>query len=458
MQQEVQAMASQQQSHPDSSNPDSSNQNSSQENPMSEPEQSPGTEPASALIQADLVIRNIGQLVTVAQSPILGAEGRLQIIPNGAIAAHMGRIVWIGPEHLLEQAVDARHADLIDAEGHTATPGFVDSHTHLIFAGNRAQEFHLRHQGVSYAELAAQGRGILSTVRATRAASPEALTNLAHQRLERFRACGTTTLEAKTGYGLNLETEATCLRILNELNNNPLIQPLIPTFLGAHTLPPEYKDRREAYVDLVVEEMLPAFAGHARFCDVFCEKSAFTLEESQRILSRARELGYLLKIHAEQLSPSGGARLAAELGATSADHLDYASGDDLDALREAGVIATLLPGCSFTLSTPYPSARPLLDRGLIVALATDYNPGTSYCENMQMMLDLGISAMGMTLEEALEATTINGARALAFADEAGSLEVGKRCDLILWDMRDYHELGYHFGVNLVDQVFIAGIH
>ncbi len=203
--------------------------------------------------------------------------------------------------------------------------------------------------------------------------------------------------------------------------------------------------------------MLPAFAGFARFCDVFCEETAFTLEESRRILSRAKELGYLLKIHAEQLSPSGGATLAAELGATSADHLDFASDNDLDALREAGVVATLLPGCSFTLGTPYPSARRLIDHGLTVALATDFNPGTSYCENMQMMLALGISAMGLTLEEALEATTINGARALAFQDEAGSLEVGKRCDVVIWHAHDYRELGYHFGVNLVDQVLLAGI-
>jgi imidazolonepropionase len=414
-------------------------------------------QPASALIKADLVIRNIGQMVTIAQSALLGAEGRLKVIERGALAARLGRIVWLGAESALDQVVDYHNADVLDAEGRPATPGFVDSHTHLLFAGDRAEEFHLRHQGVSYKELAAQGRGILSTVRATRAASPEELTTLAEQRMERFRVYGTTTLEAKTGYGLDKETEATCLTILHKFNLTPLGQSLIPTFLGAHTVPPEYQGRREAYIELVVEEMLPAFAGFARFCDVFCEQTAFSVDESRRILSRAKELGYLLKLHADQLSESGGARLAAELGATSADHLDFASDADLEALREAGVIATLLPGCSFTLSTPYPSARRLLDRGLSVALATDFNPGTSYCENMQMMLALGISAMGMTLEEALEATTINGARALAFQDEAGSLEVGKRCDLILWRTQDYHELGYHFGVNLVDQVFIAGI-
>ncbi|HEY7350277.1 MAG TPA: imidazolonepropionase [Ktedonobacterales bacterium] len=432
-------------------------QNQPEEQPIPPQNDGAPNEAPSALIKADLVIRNIGQLVTLAQEPILGAQGRLQVIEQGALAARLGRIVWVGSERALDQAVDYRHADVLDAEGQPATPGFVDSHTHLLFAGNRAEEFHLRHQGVSYAELSSQGRGILSTVRATRTASDEELMLLAEQRLERFRAYGTTTIEAKTGYGLNHETESRCLQILNTFNTMPLSQPLIPTFLGAHTLAPEYQGRRDDYVDLIVEEMLPAFAGFARFCDVFCEQTAFTAQESKRILTSAQELGYLLKIHAEQLSASGGARLAAELGATSADHLDFADDDDLDALREAGVVATLLPGCSFTLSTPYPSARRLLDRGLTVALATDFNPGTSYCENMQMMLALGISAMGMTLEEALEATTINGARALAFHDEAGSLEVGKRCDVVLWRTHDYHELGYHFGVNLVDQVLIAGI-
>ncbi len=428
-----------------------------QQSQSEEPSRPDDDDAPSALIKADLVIRHISQLVTLAQEPILEAQGRLGIIERGALAARMGRIVWIGAESALDQAVDYRQADVLDAEGRPATPGFVDSHTHLLFAGDRAEEFHLRHQGVSYAELAAQGRGILTTVRATRAASDEELMALADQRLERFRAYGTTTIEAKTGYGLNQETESRCLHILNRFNTMPLGQPLIPTFLGAHTVPPEYQGRRDAYVDLVVDEMLPAFAGFARFCDVFCEETAFTAEESRRILTRAKELGYLLKLHADQLGASGGASLAAELGATSADHLDFASDADLEALREAGVVATLLPGCSFTLSTPYPSARRLLNHGLTVALATDFNPGTSYCENMQLMLTLGISAMGMTLEEAMEATTINGARALAFQDEAGSLEVGKRCDVVLWRIQDYRELGYHFGVNLVDQVLIGGI-
>jgi imidazolonepropionase len=415
-------------------------------------------------IQASTVIRNIGQLVTVAQQPLPGASGSLQVIANAALAVQNGKIVWMGPDDDAEpffQQGQGRSDGiaLIDAAGMAITPGLVDSHTHLVFAGDRAEEFHLRRQGVSYSELLACGRGILTTMRATRAADTETLTELAQHRLDVMRQHGTTTVEVKTGYGLDTITEEACLRIINSLNaleSEPRSQPdrvrVVPTFLGAHSLPPEYREKREMYVDLVIEEMLPSFVGLARFCDVFCERDAFTLQECRRILTRAKELGYGLKLHADQLSPSGGARLAAELGATSADHLDFASDEDLDAMREAGVVATLLPGCSYTLRTPYPSARRFLDRGLHVALATDCNPGTSYCENMQVMLGLAMSAMSMSLDEALTAATINGARALGLQDRVGSLEVGKRCELVLWSTDDYQEIGYHFGVNLVHSV------
>jgi imidazolonepropionase len=333
------------------------------------------------------------------------------------------------------------------------TPGFVDSHTHLVFAGDRAEEFHLRRAGVSYGELLAQGKGILTTMNATRQADAQTLLALARSRLSSLRDYGTTTVEVKTGYGLSVETEERCLRLIHELNTDNKVR-VVPTFLGAHSIPPEYKSRRGEYVDLVVHEMLPRFVALARFCDVFCEREAFSLEESRRILTRAKELGYLLKVHADQLSPSGGTRLAAELGAVSADHLDYASDGDLDALRSAGVVATLLPGCSYTLRSPYPPARRYFEHGLTVALATDFNPGTSYCENMQMILGLAMSNMGMTLEEALLATTISGAKALGLQEQIGSVEVGKRCELALWSIQDYHEIGYHFGVNLVQSVFV----
>jgi imidazolonepropionase len=455
------------------------------------------SEPFQPKIQADMLIRNIGQLVTIAQQPIAGASGPLQIIADAALAVHHDKIVWYGcdddAEPLFQHETGTRKDGImiVDAERAVVTPGLVDSHTHLIFAGDRAEEFHLRRAGtlsggqvMSYGELLAQGRGILTTMNATRAASTDTLMELALTRLNAVRRYGTTTVEVKTGYGLDMVTEETCLRIINNLNplKCDLATPLsrlpsvsqverkyifeevasrqhnrirvVPTFLGAHSVPPEYKDRRAAYVDLIVEEMLPSFVGMARFCDVFCEREAFTLEESRHILTRARELGYQLKIHADQLSPSGGARLAAELGAVSADHLDYASDADLDAMREAGVVATLLPGCAYTLRSPYPSARRFLEHGLHVALATDFNPGTSYCENMQMMLGLAMSAMDMTLEEALTAATINGARALQLQDEIGSIEVGKRCELALWSITDYHEIGYHFGVNQVHSVLV----
>ena len=428
---------------------------------LPDPSQTPSTVPAST------VIRNIGQLITVAQQSIPGATGPLQIIANAAVAIQQGTITWLGSddeaEPLFQQDATEKSdgITIIDAQGVVITPGFVDSHTHLIFAGDRAEEFHLRRAGVSYGELLAQGRGILTTMQATRNASANTLQALAETRLDSMRNHGTTTVEIKTGYGLNKITEETCLHIINTLNTLEENQShqhnqlrIVPTFLGAHSVPPEYRERRDAYVDLLVEEMLPSFAGLARFCDVFCEREAFTLDESRHILTRARELGYRLKVHADQLSPSGGARLAAELGATSADHLDYASDDDLEAMREAGVVATLLPGCSYTLRTPYPSARRLLDHGLHVALATDFNPGTSYCENMQMMLELAMSSMGMSLEEALTAATINGARALGLQEQTGSIEVGKKCELAFWSISDYHEIGYHFGVNLIQSVLV----
>lgn len=417
------------------------------------------SQPQAQDIQASTLIRNIGQLVTMAQTLITGATGQLQVLEHAAIAVHEGVIVWLGADADAASLFPMNDIKLIDAQRAVVTPGFVDSHTHLVFAGNRAEEFQLRRNGISYGELLAQGRGILTTMNATRTADMQTLLTLARTRLRAMHDYGTTTVEIKTGYGLNVATEEACLSIIHALNtqvDDEVMQPtrVVPTFLGAHSVPPEYKGKRSDYVNLVIDEMLPRFATLARFCDVFCEREAFTEQESRRILVRAKELGYRLKVHADQLSPSGGTRLAAELGAVSADHLDYATDTDLDALRNAGVVATLLPGCSYTLRSPYPSARRYIDRGLTVALATDFNPGTSYCENMQMILGLAMSAMNMTLEEALLATTINGAKALALQDFIGSIEVGKHCELALWSIDDYHEIGYHFGGNLVQSVLI----
>ncbi len=412
-------------------------------------------QPPTRSISASTLIRNIGQLVTMAQQPIVGASGQLQVLTHAAIAVDKGTIVWLGPDTAVDELFlqNPNTITVIDAHGVVLTPGFVDSHTHLVFAGDRAEEFHLRRSGVSYGSLLAQGRGILTTMNATRSATINVLLALAQTRLETMRGVGTTTVEIKTGYGLNMEAEATCLRVIQELQARTTIR-IVPTFLGAHSVPPEYKASRESYIALLVEEMLPRFREQARFCDVFCEREAFTLEESRRVLTCAKGLGYALKVHADQLSPSGGARLAAELHAVSADHLDYATDADLDALHDAGVVATLLPGCSYTLRSPYPVARRYLDHGLTVALATDFNPGTSYCESMQMILGLAMAEMGMTLEEALLAATINGAKALALQEQVGSLEVGKRCEVAFWSIRDYREIGYHFGVNLIQSVLV----
>jgi imidazolonepropionase len=413
-------------------------------------------------IAADWLLTGASRLVTLAPERVPAAEGALGVVARGALAARAGRIVWAGPEAQLADVVDVAAVPTtarFDAGGRAVLPGFVDSHTHFIFAGNRAAEFQERHAGVSYEEIAARGGGILNTVRATRAAPDDELRRLAHERLRSFAAHGTTTVEGKTGYGLDVATEGRCLDLMAELNTVPGLPRVVPTFLGAHTLPPEARGSpaaRAAYIALVCETMLPAFTGRARFCDVFCERTAFTVEEARRILSRARALGYALKLHASQLGDTGGAALAAELGATSADHLDFASEDDLLWLRTAGVTATLLPGCSFSLSTPYPSGRRLLDLGLRVALATDFNPGTSYSENMQMIIALAVSAMGMTLAEAITAATLGGAHALGMQDDVGSLAPGKRADLIVLRGDDERELAYHFGVNLIAQTLIGG--
>jgi imidazolonepropionase len=406
-----------------------------------------------------LVVRNAAQLACISrQGERLkpGEEMRnLAVIANGAVLIRDDRIEWVGPTAELPLA--PLDAAVIDAAGKTVLPGFVDSHTHLIFAGTREDEFELRLQGVTYAEIAARGGGINATVRRVREASKEQLKELARRRLDRMLALGITTVEVKSGYGLSPADEIKCLEVIAELNREHPCE-LVPTFLGAHDVPPEYREEREAYLRLVIEQMLPEVAGRklAEFCDVFCEQGVFSVAESEQVLHTASEHGLKLKIHADEFSPLGGAELAARLKATSADHLLHVSEKGIEALHAAGTVATLLPGTAFFLGLAYAPARRLIDHGLPVALATDCNPGSSMTENLPLIGTIACTQMKMLPAEVLTALTLNAAAALGRSDRIGSLEVGKQADLVIADVPHYRLLPYHFGVNHVWKVIKAG--
>lgn len=406
-----------------------------------------------------LVIRHIGELLTMADREVVPeGQGRLGRIADAVLVARGATVLFVGPDAAFESLRFAPATVpplVIEAHGQVVSPGLVDAHTHLVFAGSRAAEYHERLAGATYAQITARGGGILSTVRATRAASDDELFVLAETRLRTMRTLGTTTVEAKTGYGLDLATEDRQLHIMERLAARADLPAVIPTFLGAHAIPPEYQADRAAYVRRLREELLPRFAGRARFCDVFCDQGYFSPAEARAILTTARDQGFRLKLHANQLGDTGGAVIAAELGAISADHLDHVSDADLDRLAAAGVVAVLLPGCSLMSNAPYPAAQRFLVHGLRVALATNLNPGTSHTENLQLVIALAIAHMGLPVEDAWLAVTRHGAAALALEDR-GVLAPGQRCDLAFWQMATYHELGYHFGVNLVERVMIGG--
>ena len=411
---------------------------------------------------ADLMIVHCGELATLSRGavPRIGpALGDAGVIPDGAVAVAGDRIVAVDTTDALLRQVEATSATtVLDAAGRLVTPGLVDPHTHLVFAGHRAGEFALRQRGAAYAEILAAGGGILSTVRATRSASEDHLVTLGMERLDRMLAHGTTTAEAKSGYGLSLDDELKILRAVSRLDDLHPVD-LVPTFLGAHTVPPERKADPDAYVGDVCETMLPAVARErlAVFCDVFCEKGAFSPAQTRRILEAASRLGLRLKVHADQLSASGGARLAAELGAVSADHLEHTPEADLRAMAEAGVTAGLLPGATFFLmQRTYADARHMVDLGVPLALATDFNPGSSPTLSMQMAIALACIEMTLAASEALTAATINAAHAIGRAGEVGSLEPGKKADLVLWGLGSVAELPLHFGVNMVDRVIKSG--
>lgn len=411
-----------------------------------------------------LVIHDAAQLLTLAGGPQRGrALGTLGLIENGAVAIQGEQILAVGGSEALLTAFPnaARH----DASGMVVMPGFVDPHTHLVWAGDRADEFTLRLQGKSYMEILAMGGGILSTVQATRQASLESLVSQSRQRAWYAFAHGTTTMEVKTGYGLTLESEIKCLQAILALNQEGPLE-LIPTFLGAHAVPPEYRDRPDAYVDLLCHEMIPGI--HAwwqskvpgqplPFVDVFCEQGAFDLAQSRRILEAAQDLGFPLKIHADEFENLGGAALAAELGAASADHLVKTSPTDIDALAKSDTVAVSLPGTPFGLNeVGYTPAKAILAADGLLALATDINPGTSWCESMAFILALACRKMGLTPAQAIAAATINAAAALQRHDTIGSLEPDKQADLLILDVNNFQHLGYRFGTNLVSKVIKRG--
>jgi len=413
---------------------------------------------------SNLILHNIGQLLTLAGGPQRGNRlGDLGLINNGAVAIDNGVVVDVGESaDLLGKYPDFSR---LDVNGQVVMPGFVDPHTHLVWAGDRAEEFDLRLQGKTYMEILNAGGGILSTVRATRAASKDELLNQTRKRAESAFYHGTTTMEVKTGYGLTFESELKQMQVILQLGLEGPLE-LIPTFLAAHAVPPEYKGKSDEYVDLIADDMLPAlykwwgehFPARAYpFVDVFCEKGAFDLAQSRQILESAKKMGFPLKIHVDEFESLGGASLAVKLGAVSADHLVKTPAEDIKRLGTSDTVAVSLPGTPFGLNEKeYTPAKELIAAGAILALATDINPGTSWCESMQFILALACRKMGLTPAQAIAAGTINAAAALGQGHRIGSIEIGKQADLLILDVDDYRHLGYRFGINLVSKVIKRG--
>ena len=410
-----------------------------------------------------MLIHSAAQLITLAGGPQRGLNlGDLGLIEDGAVLFRAGKIVETDSSAALLQKYPEE--ERMDVRGKVVMPGFVDPHTHIIWAGDRSAEFELRLQGASYLEIMEAGGGIVSTVKATRKASLEQLKESARSRLKRIFSHGTTTLEGKTGYGLNTETELLTLQALLELDREEP-QDIVLTFLGAHAIPPEYTGNTPGYVDLVCEEMLPALANWwltqtnkpYPYVDVFCETGAFDLTQSRQILEKAQELGFPLKIHADEFDNLGGVSLAVELGAASADHLVATSPDDIKVLGESDTVAVALPCTPFGLAEQkYTPAKEILEAGGILAIATDCNPGTAWCESMQFAAALACRYMKLAPKQAIAAATINAAAAIGMDKKVGSLEPGKQADIIVLDIPDYRHIGYRFGTNLVKTVIKQG--
>lgn len=420
---------------------------------MSSPHRAKGRE------KVDLLIVNASELLTLSGEPKKPRKGKqmqeIGIIRDGAVSIKDGRIVAVGKTSEVTRSFKAEN--VISANGKIVLPGFVDPHTHLVFDGSREDEFQMRIAGSSYMEILKAGGGILKTVRQTRKASFDKLVENSTKTLDSMLEHGTTTVEAKSGYGLTTKDEMKTLQVVQRLNQLHSVD-IVSTFLGAHAVPIEFSNNPQEYVDLIIEEMIPKVAEKAlaEFCDVFCERGAFNLEQSRRILSEGKKSGLKPKVHADEMSRVGGAELAAGIGAVSADHLLFSSDAGIKALAENDIIATLLPAAAFSLmNNRYPDARKMINLGVPIALGTDFNPNC-WIENQQLIISLACHLMKLTPAEALTATTINAAHAIGRANEFGSLEAGKRADVIILDVPNHKFLGYRFGVNLVDKTIKNG--
>lgn len=408
------------------------------------------------------MLEQASELVTpLGREAVQGkAMGDLQVIPDGAIIWKEDRIVFVGTSPDARDWINSQlsaddQLNRADVSGKTIMPGFVDPHTHFVFGGYRDHEFNQRLQGASYMEIMEAGGGIAASNKATAEASEDELYASGLKRLNRMLDLGITTVEGKTGYGEFTLVEDKMLRVMERLDKDHPVD-IVKTYMGAHALPARFKGDRAAYIDYLIQEGLPMARGRADFCDIFTEKNVFELEDSERLLLAARDMGFKLKMHADEIVPLGGAGLAAKLGATSADHLLKASDQDLLAMRDAGVIATLLPLTAFSLKEPYARGRDMIDLGLAVALGTDFNPGSCYSQSIPLMLALATIYMGLTIEEALTAVTLNAAASIGRADRVGSLEVGKEADILVLDCPNHGHLSYHFAMNLVEIVIKKG--
>ena len=409
-------------------------------------------------MMSNLKIKNVTIVTPEGHEAIRGDKmGNLKVIPEGYIIITDGVISYAGSMQDAPATRPDEHYEEIDAHGNVALPGFVDSHTHLIFGGFRPDEFSWRLKGESYMSIMERGGGIQSTVNATRATSLEDLKRRAQWFIDRMSEMGVTTVEAKSGYGLDSDTEIKMLDAISQLSTEPDQKvELIATFLGAHAVPKEYAGRTKEYVDLIINEMLPKAKGKAKFCDVFCEKNVFELEDSRRLLQAAEAMGFSLKLHADEIVTLGGGELSAELGAISADHLLHISDKGIEMMADKGVVATLLPLTAFALKEPYAPARRFIDAGAAVALATDLNPGSCFSGSIPLTIALACIYMNMSVEETITALTLNGAVAVGLAKEIGSLEPGKRGDVVILGCDNYHILPYYVGMNCVKTTIYRG--